>query len=91
MTDDDLKVFSGNVDQLVGMIQQKTGEAREGIEQFFEQLSADSASAINRTGETVRAYAQQAVETFQETSKHAADSVREGQRRERFQEAVAKC
>ena len=63
LTDDDLLVFNGNVDQLLGTIQRKTGEARESIEQFFEQFSADSASVINRAGETVRAYAQQAAET----------------------------
>ena len=97
LTDDDLKVFNGNVDQLVGTIQRKTGEAREGIEQFFEQLSFDSASAISRTGEAVRAYAQQAAETVQETSKHAAESVREGYAeaenmvRQRPAESLAVC
>jgi uncharacterized protein YjbJ (UPF0337 family) len=77
LTDDDVSVFSGNVDQLVGTIQRKTGEARESIEQFFEQFSASGASAISQAGEAVRSYAQQAAETVQETSKQAADSVRE--------------
>jgi len=39
LTDDDLAIFNGNVEQLVGTIQRKTGEAREGIEQFFEQAT----------------------------------------------------
>jgi uncharacterized protein YjbJ (UPF0337 family) len=97
LTDDDLKVFNGNVEQLLGMIQRKTGEAREGIEQFFEQLSSDGASVISRTGETVRAYAQQAAETVQETSKYAAESVREGYAevedmvRQRPAESLAVC
>jgi uncharacterized protein YjbJ (UPF0337 family) len=34
LTDDDLAIFRGNVDQLVGTIQRKTGEARESIEEF---------------------------------------------------------
>jgi uncharacterized protein YjbJ (UPF0337 family) len=78
LTDDDLGVFNGNVDQLLGTIQRKTGEARESIEQFFEQFSSNGASAISRTGEAVRAYAQQAAESVQETSKQAIESVREG-------------
>jgi len=78
LTDDDVLVFNGNVDQLVGTIQRKTGEARESIEQFFEQFSSNGASAIGQAGEAVRAYAQQAAESVQATSKQAADSVREG-------------
>jgi uncharacterized protein YjbJ (UPF0337 family) len=78
LTDDDLQVFNGNLEQLVDTIQRKTGEAREGIEQFFEQFNSNGASGIGRAGETVRACAQQAAETFQETSKQAAESVREG-------------
>lgn len=78
LTDDDLKVFNGNVDQLVGTIQRKTGEARESIEKFFDTLSSDGASVISRASETVRAYAHQAAETIQETSKQATESVREG-------------
>jgi uncharacterized protein YjbJ (UPF0337 family) len=78
LTADDLAVFNGNVDQLLGTIQRKTGEARESIEQFFEEFTAEGASAISRAGETARAYAQQASESVQHTSKQAADAVREG-------------
>lgn len=97
LTDDDLKVFNGNVDQLVGTIQRKTGEARESIEQFFEQFSSNGAAAIGRAGETVRGYAQQAAETIQESSKQAAASVREGYAeveemvRQRPAESLAVC
>ncbi len=97
LTDDDLKVFNGNVDQLVGTIQRKTGAARESIEHFFEQLSSDGASAISRASETVRAGAQQAVEMVQETSKQAAASVRKGYTevedmvRQRPAESLAVC
>ena len=78
LTDDDLLVFNGNVDQLLGTIQRKTGEARESIEHFFEQFSANGASAVGQAGETVRVYAQQAAEAVQKTSQQAAESVREG-------------
>ena len=78
LTDDDLAVFNGNVEQLVGAIQRKTGEARESVEQFFEQFNSSGASAINRAGEAVRAGAQQAADAVQETTDKAADSAREG-------------
>jgi len=97
LTDDDLKVFNGNVDQLIGTIQRKTGEARESIEKFFDTLSTDGASAISRASESVRTYAHQAAETVQETSKQAAESVREGYHevedmvRDRPAESLAVC
>lgn len=97
LTDDDLKVFSGNVDQLVGTIQRKTGEARESIEQFFEQFSSNGASVMGQAAETVRAYAHQAAETVQQTSKQAAASAREGYAevehmvRQRPAESLAVC
>lgn len=97
LTDDDLKAFNGNVDELVGTIQRKTGEARESIEQFFEQFSSDGASSISRASETVRAYAQQAAESVQETSQKAVESAREGYAeveglvRQRPAESLAVC
>ena len=38
LTDDDLQISGGNVDQLVGRIQQKTGVARDQIEKFLSDL-----------------------------------------------------
>lgn len=46
LTDDDLAIFNGSVDQLVGAIQRKTGEARENIEQFVEQLNSNGAASL---------------------------------------------
>lgn len=40
LTDDDLKLVDGNIDQLVGRIQHKTGEAREAIESFLDELTS---------------------------------------------------
>lgn len=78
LTNDDLTTCNGKVDQLVDMIQQKTGETRESIVQFIEQLTSDGDSAIGRAGEAVRDYAHQAAEAVQKTSQRAAASVREG-------------
>ncbi len=97
LTDDDVKEFDGNVEQLIGKIQKRTGAARENIEQFFDQFTANSASAVSRAGEAVRAYAQQATDAVQETSHQAASSVREGYAevedmvRQRPAESLAVC
>jgi uncharacterized protein YjbJ (UPF0337 family) len=77
LTDDDLKGFRGDTEQLIGTIQRKTGEARESIEQFFADLSSHGGSTMGRAGEAVRSYAQHAVEAVQDTSHQAAESIRE--------------
>jgi uncharacterized protein YjbJ (UPF0337 family) len=97
LTDDDLKVTSGNVDQLIGTIQRKTGEARESIEKFLDSLTAEGASGIGRASEAVRTYAHQAAESVQQTSKQAAESVMDSYHdvedmvRERPAESLAVC
>ena len=70
LTEDDLKFANGNIDQLVGRIQHKTGEAREAIESYLDELTAQGASAISQASETAGRYA-----------RHAADSAREGYNR----------
>ncbi len=57
LTDDDLQFVDGNVDKLIGKIQQKTGEAKSAIEEFFgDALSAadNQASQTNSSNEPPR-------------------------------------
>ena len=97
LTNDELQTFDGNVDRLVGMIQRKTGEARDSVEHYLEEMSANGASAIAQASVTVRDYAQHAAEKVQETSKQAADTMRHGYEeaekvvRQRPAESVAVC
>jgi uncharacterized protein YjbJ (UPF0337 family) len=72
LTDDDLHIASGNVDQLVGRIQQKTGETKQRIEAFFNDLVR---------GEGVAGFANQARETAQQVGHQVADRARDGYRR----------
>lgn len=78
LTNDDLQQVRGNLDQLVGLIQRKTGEARQSIETFLEDLTANGASSLNQAAETAREYAQQAMESVQNRTQHAAESMRRG-------------
>jgi uncharacterized protein YjbJ (UPF0337 family) len=67
LTDDDLAIQGGNVDQLVGRIQQKTGVARDQIEKFLNDLTSSGGSAVAQAAESVRDFAQ-----------HAGGRLREG-------------
>ena len=78
LTDDDLPQIRGDAEQIIGIIQRKTGEAREAIEQYLQEISGSAASAIGSAATTVRDYAQHASETVQHTAKQAADQVRAG-------------
>jgi len=78
LTNDDLQQAHGNVDQLIGLIQRKTGEARSAVEKFLDDAAADGAGALNQVAETAREYAQQAVESVQDRSKQAAETFRKG-------------
>jgi uncharacterized protein YjbJ (UPF0337 family) len=78
LTDDDLPQIRGDADQIIGVIQRKTGEAREAIEQYLQETFGSAASAIGTTAETARDYAQHASAAVQHTARQAADHVRAG-------------
>jgi len=78
LTDDDMAMFNGNVDQLMGTIQRKTGAARESIENFLGQITSGGAAAISGVGDSARAGAHQAMESIQASSDAAAAAVRDG-------------
>jgi len=59
LTEEDLRVQEGNIEQLFGRIQQKTGEGREAIEKFFSDVTSRGSSAFRQAGETAGQYAHQ--------------------------------
>jgi uncharacterized protein YjbJ (UPF0337 family) len=70
LTDDDLRFAGGNIDQLIGKIQQRTGEGREAIEQFLGEVTSKGASAVAEAAGQVGQYA-----------RYAGDQMREGYNR----------
>jgi uncharacterized protein YjbJ (UPF0337 family) len=70
LSDDDLRFTNGNVDQLVGKIQAKTGVAREAIEQYLTELTSQGSSAVAHAAEAAGEYA-----------RYASDQAREGYNR----------
>ena len=55
LTDDDLQMQGANLDQVVGRIQQKTGETREAVEEFLDKLTSHGASAVSQAAASVEA------------------------------------
>jgi uncharacterized protein YjbJ (UPF0337 family) len=78
LSGDELGAFDGNVDQLVGLIQRKTGEARTAIESFLEEASANGSSAISGAMESAKNAAQYATDQVSQTSRQAVDTARKG-------------
>jgi len=73
LSDDDLSAFSGNVDQLVGKIQRKTGESREAIEDFLGEVAQQTSDTASRLRDKVQEGAANAAETARqgyETLRH---------------------
>jgi len=77
LTDDDLQIQGGNVDQLVGRIQQKTGEGREAIERFLTDLTSRGSAGLSSAAEAVGNFAQQAGERFRDQYGQFADQARD--------------
>ena len=77
LTDDDLQIHGGNVDQLIGKIQQKTGEGREAVEKFLTELTSKAAPAISQAAGAVGEFAKQAGDRFRDQYGNLSDQARE--------------
>jgi ElaB/YqjD/DUF883 family membrane-anchored ribosome-binding protein len=76
LSQDDLEQFKGNADALAGYIQRHTGEARESIMRFLDELLADGSEKASHAADTVRDYASRAASTAKHTVDVAADQAR---------------
>jgi len=78
LAEDDFSQFHGEVDKLVGTIQRKTGEGRETIENYLNELSGSAAAGVGQATQNVRQYTRRAAEGVQNTARQAAGQVRAG-------------
>ena len=77
LTDDDLKIQGGNFDQLIGKIQQKTGEGRESIEKFLTGLTGKGSEAVSKTAEQVSQFAQSVAPKLKEQYGQLSEGTRD--------------
>ncbi len=89
LTDDDLNISSGNIDQLVGKIQQRTGEGREAVENFLSSLTSGGSSTLAGAAGAVSNLAQQAGDRFRDRYGNLSDSAQDLVRHNPSQSVVA--
>lgn len=78
LTDDDVLQFRGDAQEIIGIIQRRTGEAREAIEQHLQEVCDRVASTSGTAAEAIRDVTQHAGEVLQQKARQAADGVRAG-------------
>ncbi len=84
LSDKDLQGFKGSADQLVQMIQRRTGQARNVVENQIEEMIAQGKSIQNQVGRFFSGAAAQAGEAYEEgydvVAQKLADGYREASR-----------
>jgi uncharacterized protein YjbJ (UPF0337 family) len=76
LTEDDLGVQEGNIEQLVGRIEQRTGEGREAIEKFFSDMTSRGSSAVAHAADAAGQYAHQVSDRLRERYDNAESQMR---------------
>jgi uncharacterized protein YjbJ (UPF0337 family) len=78
LTDDDLAQVKGNANQLVGTIQQKTGEARDVIEQYLTDIAENGKSYANKAMGMAKDYKDQASDMARKGYERVSEGVSSG-------------
>ena len=78
LTDNDFAAFGGDAEQLVGIIQQRTGESRAEIENYVEELLAEGSSVTGRVADAAVGAYQTARDSVASAYDRVSDSVRDG-------------
>ncbi len=76
LTEDELAIHDGNMDQLVGRIQRKTGETREAIENYLTELTSRASSTVSRAAASVGGYVENAAAAVRDGYEDVADTAR---------------
>lgn len=74
LNDEELTQLRGRADELVGMIQQRTGETRSNIERFLSDVVAESQSLSGRVAGATEQYASEAADYLREGYDRFADA-----------------
>ncbi len=78
LSDDELGRVQGNYEQLVGLIERKTGSARSQIERYLSGVLDDGSTMVQQMAETAQAYAGQAADAVRSAAHSAADAAWSG-------------
>jgi len=78
LSDDDLAWSGGNIDQLIGKIQHRTGETRESIEKYLGQLTSEGGSMVSNAAEQVGSYVQDVSHRLRDHYGNVSERAQEG-------------
>jgi uncharacterized protein YjbJ (UPF0337 family) len=78
LTDSDLPQAQGSVDELVGIIQRKTGEGREVIENYVREITSGVSGGVGAAADRMRQYAQRSAAGVEQVRQQAVDQMRAG-------------
>jgi len=78
LTDHDLTQFKGDVNQLIGAIQSKTGETRRAVEEFLQSAMKNSGTAVQQAVANTKEYAGKAGDMAAERYQQAKEGVEAG-------------
>jgi uncharacterized protein YjbJ (UPF0337 family) len=78
LTDQELTEAQGNTERLIGLIQRKTGETREAIERFLDDLGPEAASTVRNIAAGAREYAENAGQQVSQAYEQVSERVQQG-------------
>jgi hypothetical protein len=78
LTNEDLQSFNGDVNQLVELIQHKTGDVRLIVERYLEELTVNAAAMLERTAKDVRDYTHESEERIEDGARQVAEAWQQG-------------
>lgn len=83
ITDDELQQAQGDTEQLIGFLQQKTGETRKSVEQFVNEAVQEGRSMFDQAAGVARNYvqgaSQAAADQYQQIEHRVEAGVQEAQ------------
>jgi ElaB/YqjD/DUF883 family membrane-anchored ribosome-binding protein len=78
LTDEDLEMARNNVNEVIGRIQLRTGEARRDIQRFLDQVADEGYTMAGRAKGRAAEFASAAAETARERADRAARRAADG-------------
>ncbi|MDZ4848720.1 MAG: CsbD family protein [Pirellulaceae bacterium] len=77
-TGDELSRAEGNLDQLISLVQQKSGESREWVEDFISNAGGNAQDVAHRVSKVASDYANQATDVIRDNYEYLADGAQRG-------------
>jgi len=83
LQEDDLQRARGNIDELVGTIQRRTGETKDAIQRYLDEIAQNYSGTATQAADAIRNFAGRAAESMQGARDQASESMRSGVRQTR--------